>query len=1083
MSAAHDRMRSNDILTPSYQESRQQAMPRRQRRPSLGEDLSHLDGPAIDAEIVAARARLSELLQLKDARSAQPDRQGGAHASDRADPGQQRDPRAIELYQWQRDAISAWQGQGQRGVVQAVTGAGKTRVGVAAIAEALAAEVRAVVLVPTLVLQRQWALTLAELLPGVVVATRTDDSGPWQVMVATVQSAMQRAVLTRAQPGLLVADECHRYGAESFARALGEEYLWRLGLTATLERGDQGDTILEQYFGSVCFDLGYEQALREELISPYRFALVSVPLSGDERSRYDDLNGALRDARSALVLRHAVPEEPVAEFLASVSRLAVDRSAAGSGLARLYMAKFSARKALLAETRMKQLALAGLSAAVKRSNGTIVFTQTQAASRDVAETLVATGCSAVAIHSDLDGEEREERLELFRTRATTAISAPRILDEGVDVPDCDLGIVMASNRSRRQMVQRLGRVLRRRPGKLARFVVLYAENTVEDPFAAECLPDFCDHCLPWAEQEGRFDLGRDQLPELLRFLGVLDESAGSAEQRQITHAATPVPSPASLSKSESQRSTSSTSNAQQRHEPAAEWDEAGERPGLLDAWPGASADPVRDYIRVIGRTPLLNSASEVRLSRQVECGLYAEQLVRAGHHEFPTHTLEQLVKEGGHAFGTLVCSNLRLVVSIAKRYTGRGMEFLDLIQEGNLGLIHAVELFDYRQGYKFSTYATWWIKQALTRAMANQARTIRLPVHLVEKLRHVHRQLTASGLNWDQFSRLHPEGLPDQEVAASDLAYGAALWNPLVSIDGLMEAFDDSIEMTRILGAMPSLEDSALDAIACDRLLLSIEDVLNLYDRRLVLLVACRYGFQTGEPETLEVIGARLGVTRERVRQMEVRALELLRAAAEGGVLSAKPAQLKDQANAALKPKLRRPPAPIAPLRQERAHGPIAAPRQERAPAARPPKPTQHIAGAARSRGQRFGLHLGGAHAVFDPAIPERARLVFASVLPDGHQGSGPKSNGDRIRAELTAAGLTLRLGEKVVLAKSHNFESWRDATDVVMLMDGEPVDAWCDETGRTLSELKMCSEAVDSSNAGKAPEVAWSVTPRHLSC
>jgi RNA polymerase primary sigma factor len=1067
-------------------------MPRRQRRPPLTEPIENLDGATIESEILAAQSRLSKLLKLKEMLESRPE------------PAQ---PAGLSLYPWQRDALEAWTGRGQRGVVQAVTGAGKTRVGVAAIAEAVDSGVPAVVLVPTLVLQKQWVKNLGELLPDVAVSSRASDGRSWQVLVTTVQSAMMRAVLTRSTPGLLVADECHRYGAESFARALGEEYRWRLGLTATLERGDAGDRILEEYFGGVCFDLGYERALREELIAPYRFALVSVPLTADERSTYDELDEVLRDARSGLVLKYDVPEEPIAEFLAAVSRLAEERAAAGSGLARFYLAKFAARKALLAETQMKRLALAGLSSAVQASNGTIVFTQTQNASTEVAQTLMATGCSAVAIHSDLDSEEREQRLELFRAGDTTAISAPRILDEGVDVPECDLGIVMASNRSRRQMIQRLGRVLRRRPGKTARFVVLYAENSIEDPFAAGHLPDFYDHCIPWAEREGRFDLNRSELPELLRFLGVEDPAAGVDEQEEIRKAATSDCEPEPRLIAELHPSTLSSGEVRRQAQPDEDREEGGGPPEVLAGTPGVTADPVKDYLKAIGRHPLLSATEEVRLSKQIECGLYADHLLQTGSREQLPWELQQLAAEGKRAFEQLVCSNLRLVVSLAKRYTGRGLEFLDLIQEGNLGLIHAAEMFDYRLGNKFSTYATWWIKQAITRALADQSRTIRLPVHLVEKLQRVHRQLTANGLSWDEFSRLHPEGLAEDDVSASDLAYGARLWGPLASIDALVEALDDSFEMTGLIGSVPSCEDERLDEIETSRLVQSVEDLLNLKDRRLPLLLACRYGFQSGEPETLEVIGALLGVTRERVRQMEKHALELIRCEAEAGRLTSaatrsappdelsvmraafadvgrprsRPARRTDggkRAPGVVVKKARLSPKNSSDTRVPRAGRTGPRPAQKaskpsKEPSSRPPSGSRvsrsaRVVKALPARPQTRGrkeqprrisggieLRAGDARAVFDPAMPERPRVLFASPLPppDDREAEG---NGERVRQELAASGATLQIGERLVLSRNCDFDNWRDATDAVMEVDGVSIDAWRDKDGKTLSQILL---------------------------
>lgn len=445
------------------------------------------------------------------------------------------------LYAWQSEALEAWRANGHRGVVQAVTGAGKTRVGLAAIAEAHRSGFRSVVIVPTLVLLNQWAESIQEHLPELALAKQSGWSGTWDVLLATVQSSYKYDWLRPGEHGLLVADECHRYGSDSYSAALSDEYCWRLGLTATLEREDEGDEILDRYFQGICFELGYERASRDELISPYRFAYVSVPLTAGERAGYDELSEKLRSARRSLVTNHGIPEHPFAEFQKAVAALATS----GVGQARFYLKCFSGRKKLLVETQMKGLALGAIARPVRESRGTIVFTQTQHASRLAAEVLQAKGCSAIALYSDLRAPDRELRLDMFRRGDTIAISAPRILDEGVDLPEADLGIVMASNRSRRQMIQRLGRVLRRRPAKLARFVVFYAENTVEDPFASETLPDFFTECIPWAEATGRFNLAGHGVGELLVFLGATGD-AGSDDAEHALHkaaSATATPPP------------------------------------------------------------------------------------------------------------------------------------------------------------------------------------------------------------------------------------------------------------------------------------------------------------------------------------------------------------------------------------------------------------------------------------------------------------------------------------------------------------------------------------------------------------
>ena len=298
---------------------------------------------------------------------------------------------------------------------------------------------------------------------------------------------------------------------------------------------------------------------------------------------------------------------------------------------------------------------------------------------------------------------------------------------------------------------------------------------------------------------------------------------------------------------------------------------------------GATADPVKDYLKLIGRVPLLNAEMEVELSLQVEAGLFAEEKITLDKKmdKKLKREYEQLVLQGKRAKNHLLEANLRLVVSLAKRYTGRGMLFLDLIQEGNLGLIRAVEKFDYTKGYKFSTYATWWIRQAITRAMADQARTIRIPVHMVEvinKLARVQRQMLQD---------LGREPTPEELAKELDMTpekvvevqkYGRepiSLHTPLGE-EGDSE-FGDLIEDSEAI--VPA------DAVSFTLLQEQLHSVLDTLSEREAGVVAMRFGLTDGQPKTLDEIGKVYGVTRERIRQIESKTMSKLRHPSRSQVL------------------------------------------------------------------------------------------------------------------------------------------------------------------------------------------------------
>jgi RNA polymerase primary sigma factor len=309
---------------------------------------------------------------------------------------------------------------------------------------------------------------------------------------------------------------------------------------------------------------------------------------------------------------------------------------------------------------------------------------------------------------------------------------------------------------------------------------------------------------------------------------------------------------------------------------AASEEETEARPEVLEdsGRRGGTSDLVRLYLREIGRVPLLTAEDEVELAKSIEAGLFSDEKLSGG---FPLlgaerADLEWLAAEGVRAKQRLIEANLRLVVSIAKRYIGRGLVFLDLIQEGNLGLIRAVEKFDYTRGYKFSTYATWWIRQAITRAIADQARTIRVPVHMVETInklarvqRQLHQELGREATHEEIAAEMgiEPERVAEIRRIAQE---PVSLQSPIGEEESdLGDFIEDADAVVPIEAAAFIMLQDQLDRVLCD---------LSDREQRIIQL---RFGLTDGHPRTLEEVGREFGVTRERIRQIESKTLAKLR--------------------------------------------------------------------------------------------------------------------------------------------------------------------------------------------------------------
>jgi RNA polymerase primary sigma factor len=311
-------------------------------------------------------------------------------------------------------------------------------------------------------------------------------------------------------------------------------------------------------------------------------------------------------------------------------------------------------------------------------------------------------------------------------------------------------------------------------------------------------------------------------------------------------------------------------------EPLVSGDDDEGLPAARVAAAGATADPVKDYLKQIGKVPLLHADQEVELAKRIEAGLFADQKLAEGSRNLSADVridLEQVAEDGRRAKDHLLEANLRLVVSLAKRYTGRGMLFLDLIQEGNLGLIRGVEKFDYTRGYKFSTYATWWIRQAITRAMADQSRTIRIPVHMTEainKLAQVQRQMLQD---------LGREATPGELAAELDMTPAQVIEvqkhgrEPISLHTPLGE--DGDSELGDLIEDSEAIQPG--EAVSFTLLQEQLHSVLGTLSEREAGVVSMRFGLTDGQPKTLDEIGKVYGVTRERIRQIESKTMSKLR--------------------------------------------------------------------------------------------------------------------------------------------------------------------------------------------------------------
>lgn len=461
-------------------------------------------------------------------------------------------------------------------------------------------------------------------------------------------------------------------------------------------------------------------------------------------------------------------------------------------------------------------------------------------------------------------DDRAQGMDDFRSGASQILAAPRLLDEGIDVPEADLGVIVSANRSQRQMVQRLGRVIRKKEdGRHGRLVVLYSKDTVEDPDVQG--EEFLGRVLPFARRTEYFDIEADATG-IEAFLQYPD----APEVRDVGPGPQPVPiEPTDDACVPSLNEISDETEPHTFDLDDESWPEA------LVASEGISDDSVADYMRRITRFQLLTAEQEVHLAQDIEAGLFAQHLLSGGQQRGrrASRELRAMALVGVQSTETLLNANLRLVVSLAKRYLNRGLNFLDLIQEGNIGLHRAVQKFDYTKGFKFSTYATWWIRQALTRSLADQGRLIRLPVHVVEQIQRV---VAASKQNGDGNPLSYAEVAVVIGSTADKVEYLLSLTRAPFSVDVMVPDDRGGTEPLAEQIYDPSAPTS-FDFVSHSLMRANVRAVLNKLTEREAGIIALRFGMEDGQEQTLDMIGTVYGVTRERIRQIESKVLKTLR--------------------------------------------------------------------------------------------------------------------------------------------------------------------------------------------------------------